>query len=191
MTKPTHDRRVTGDDQVSAVYTWLVEPGREADFREWAHGIQRVASTFHGQQGVTWLQPEGEGRRFHAVVRFADTESLERWMGSAERAEWHDRLDGIARPAHPHLTTTGMESWFTVPDGVARPPARWKMALTTLLAVYPFALLHTWQAAPRLGDVPLLLRAAVLPLFLAPTLTYLVMPQLSRLLRGWLYPDRP
>ncbi|MFD9903570.1 antibiotic biosynthesis monooxygenase [Streptomyces sp. NPDC059063] len=178
-----------GEQQVSAVYTWLVEPGREADFQEWAHGIQRVAGTFPGQQGVTWLRPEGAGHRFHAVVRFRDTESLERWMRSPERAEWHDRLPGIARPAHPHLTTTGMETWFTVPGGVARPPERWKMAVMTLLAVYPFAFLHTWLAAPHLTSWPLPLRAAVLPLFLSPTLTYVVMPRLSRLLKRWLYRD--
>ncbi|WP_370422697.1 antibiotic biosynthesis monooxygenase [Streptomyces sp. QH1-20] len=191
MTEPARGSHSSGDDQVSVVYTWQVEPGRQDDFQEWAHGIQRVARTFPGELGVTWLRPEGDGNRFHTVVRFQDTESLERWMESPERAQWHARLTGIARPVHPHLTTTGMESWFTVPGGVARPPARWKMACMTLLAVYPFVLLYTWLVAPNLVSWPVPLRAAVLPLALSPTLTYLVMPRLSELFRRWLYPDTP
>ncbi|UGY90991.1 antibiotic biosynthesis monooxygenase [Streptomyces gobiensis] len=181
--------RTADDDQVSAVFTWNVEPGKDAEFERWAHGIHRAAAAFPGQQGVTWLRPDNGSRRYHAVVRFRDTESLERWMESPERADWLHRLQGIATAAHPHLTTTGMESWFTVPGGVAHPPARWKMVLVTVLGVYPFVLAYTGLVTPLLPGWPLALKAALLPLFLSPMLTYVVMPWLSRAFRRWLYPN--
>ncbi len=45
-----------------------------------------------------------------------------------------------------------------------------------------------WQVASHLEDVPLLLRAAILPLVLLSLMTYLVMPLVTRLLKRWLYP---
>jgi uncharacterized protein len=44
-----------------------------------------------------------------------------------------------------------------------------------------------WPLAPALEDVPLLLRAAILPLVLLSLMTYAVMPLVTRLLHGWLY----
>ena len=41
--------------------------------------------------------------------------------------------------------------------------------------------------APHVAQWPLLARGAIFPLVLAPLLTYVVMPWLSRLLRRWLY----
>ncbi|GHE58301.1 hypothetical protein [Streptomyces capitiformicae] len=62
------------------------------------------------------------------------------------------------------------------------------MALTTFLGAYPCTLLIQWLVTPHTGTWPLPLKAAAFPLVLLPTLTYLVMPRLSRLLRRWLYP---
>lgn len=170
------------------VFSWEVAPGKHAEFERWAHGIEAVAAAFPGQQGVTWLKPEGDSTRYHAVVRFADTASLQQWMESPERAEWQDRVQDLARDVGPQTATTGLEAWFDVPRLVARPPARWKMSLTTILGVYPFALLYDAVFAEYFREWPLSASTMVFPLFLAPLLTYAVMPGLSRVLRRWLYP---
>ncbi|MFD0555211.1 hypothetical protein ACFQ0X_43085 [Streptomyces rectiviolaceus] len=55
----------TGEDQVSAVCTWLMEPGREADFEERAHGIQRAAVAFRDhpeEPHVLLIHPVVRGR---------------------------------------------------------------------------------------------------------------------------------
>ncbi len=179
------------DEAVTVVFTWEVAPGREADFEEWAHGLERAAGAFAGQRGVTWLRPQNGDRHYQAVVRFADTASLERWMASPERALWQKRVKGLGRSTKPQLTTTGLETWFNVPRLVAEPPARWKMSLVTILGVYPFALLFDGVFAEYFHSWPLAARTAVFPVFLAPLLTYAVMPGLSRVLRGWLYPESP
>ncbi|OEU87325.1 antibiotic biosynthesis monooxygenase [Streptomyces abyssalis] len=176
-------------ESVTVVFTWEVTPGKEAEFERWAHGIETAAAASPGQRSVTWLRPEGESRRYHAVVRFADTASLQRWMDSPERAAWEERVKGLGRSVRPQQATTGLETWFDVPRLVAKPPARWKMSLTTILGVYPFALLYDAVFAEYFVEWPLPARTAVFPLFLAPLLTYAVMPWLSRVLRRWLYPE--
>ncbi|MET9671182.1 antibiotic biosynthesis monooxygenase [Streptomyces sp. NPDC006475] len=183
--------REAAREAVTVVYTWEVVPGREEQFEEWAHEIEAEAASFTGHRGVTWLRPEGDSHRYHAVVRFADTESLDRWMTSPQRASWQDRVKPFGRSAHPKLTTTGLETWFNVPNGPARPPARWKMSLVTIVAVYPFALLYDGVFAEYFHAWPLLARTLVFPVILAPLLTYAVMPFMSRALRRWLYPDYP
>jgi len=177
-----------GREAVTVVFTWDVAEGREAEFEQWAHGIETTAAASPGQRGVTWLRPEDGSRRYHAVVGFADAASLRQWMASPGRAEWQERVQGLARSVEPQVATTGLETWFDVPHLGVRPPARWKMSLTTILGVYPFALLYDGLFAEYFRGWPLPARTAVFPLFLAPLLTYAVMPGLSRLLRKWLYP---
>jgi antibiotic biosynthesis monooxygenase (ABM) superfamily enzyme len=63
------------------------------------------------------------------------------------------------------------------------------MVLTTFLAAYPLVLLVQWLLVPHTTGWPLPLRAVVFPAVLLPTLTYVLMPRLSRLLRLWLYPS--
>ncbi|MFF3872854.1 hypothetical protein [Streptomyces sp. NPDC001978] len=57
------------------------------------------------------------------------------------------------------------------------------MSLVTILAVYPFALLYDGLIAEHFHSWPLHWRTANFPIFLAPLLTYAVMPWLSRVLR--------
>ncbi|UIR22175.1 antibiotic biosynthesis monooxygenase [Streptomyces spinosirectus] len=181
----TTQRRGVGP--VTSVLTWQVRPGREDEFEDWTHGVTRCATRFPGNEGVSWLRPE-EGHRFHAVIRFRDARRLADWLESDERASWHARLAGIATEVDSERqSTTGMETWFSLPGTTTRSPPRWKMVLTTFLGAYPCTLLIQWLVAPRTALWPLPLRAAVFPVVLLPVLTYLIMPRLSRLLRLWLY----
>ncbi|MEV5174462.1 antibiotic biosynthesis monooxygenase [Streptomyces flaveolus] len=175
-------------EAVTVVFTWEVKPGRVAEFERWAHGIEAAAAAFTGHLGVTWLRPEEGGRRYYAVVRFADTAALDRWLASPARAAWEERVRPFGHSVRPKLTTTGLETWFNVPEAPARPPSRWKMSVVTILAVYPFALLYDGLVAEYFHGWPLPLRTLVFPVVLAPLLTYAVMPWLSRALRRWLYP---
>ncbi|GGO90183.1 antibiotic biosynthesis monooxygenase [Wenjunlia tyrosinilytica] len=175
------------DEPVTAVFSWQVLPGKENDFRHWAHGITRRAVRYPGHQGVTWLRPESESRDHYAVLRFADPQRLSDWMASPERAEWQDRLEGIAVETSRYQDTTGMETWFHLPGSPAPSPPRWKMVVVTFCAVYPLSMLLGWLVTPEVAPWPLPARAAVFPAVVAPLLTYIVMPWLSRLLRRWLY----
>jgi antibiotic biosynthesis monooxygenase (ABM) superfamily enzyme len=172
----------------TAVVTWDVADTCEDEFEKWAHGINDAAARRPGHQGATWLRSEGTANRYYTVVNFTDQEHLRAWMDSAERGEWMHRLDGIAKQHRHHAT--GLETWFSLPGEEDDAPPRWKMALVTLLAVYPLSLLFQVLAAPVAQKWPLPLRAATFPLIMVPLLTYAVMPGVSRTFRAFLYPDR-
>lgn len=170
----------------TVVFTWDVTPGREAEFEAWAHQINEAATEFPGHRGATWLRAEGSRHRYYTVLGFADEDRMTTWMESDERDEWLKRLDGIASEHRHH--TTGLETWFSLPGDAVPPPSRLKMVAVTLVAVYPLSLLFQGLIAPWTQGWPLLLRAAMFPIVVVPTLTYALMPGLSRLMRAWLYP---
>ncbi|MFD1937522.1 antibiotic biosynthesis monooxygenase [Nonomuraea mangrovi] len=177
------------EEPVTLLFTWDVAPGRREAFERWLYDVNAAAMKFSGHLGVTWLRPGEKEGRYFAILRFTDVTSLKRWLNSDERATWVDRLDGIATEAEPRVSTTGMESWFSLPHCTVAPPSRWKTALTSFVAVYPCVLLFQWLLAGRIASLPLPLplRAMTLPAMLSPLLTYALMPLLSRVLRRWLY----
>jgi antibiotic biosynthesis monooxygenase (ABM) superfamily enzyme len=171
------------------VVTRDVVPGRERDFDEWVHLIVSEAVRFGGQ-GASVITPDASMRTHRVVVcRFANEDSLKAW----EESEEHNRLMQEAEEfSTPRLQrATGLETWFTLPgEGAMVPPPRWKMALVTLIGIYPPVVVLLALVVPRVEAWPLLARAAVIPLVLVPLLTYIIMPLLSRLLRDWLYPHK-
>jgi hypothetical protein len=176
----------TEAEPVTIVITWDVKPGREPDFEQWAEGLHEVATRYSGHRGATWLRAEGSRHRYYTVVNFADRESLGRWLRSADRAEWIDRVRGIADERKQD--TTGLETWFTLPGESVPAPSKAKMIVVTFCAVYPLSLLLQAFVTPLTTSWPLPLKALMFPAVVIPLLTLVVMPALSRALRRWLYP---
>lgn len=174
-------------EPATAVFTWDVRQGREREFERWAHGINEAASRYPGHQGATWLRAEGSRHRYYTVVNFSDQRRLDRWLSSDERTEWTSKLDGVAAAEHG-ASTTGLETWFSLPGEAVPPPSRLKMVIVTFCAVYPLSILFQLLIVPPTQALPLPLRAAIFPLIMVPLLTVAIMPGLSRLLRRWLYP---
>jgi uncharacterized protein len=71
--------------------------------------------------------------------------------------------------------------------GPAGPP-RYKLALLTWVAAYPVITVILGLLGPELATWPLGLRTLVVSVLMVATLTWLVMPGLTRLLRPWLRP---
>ena len=70
----------------------------------------------------------------------------------------------------------------------APPPPRYKLALVTWIGVYPIITLLLALLGPTTAAWPLPLRTLLLTALMVPTLTWLVIPTLTRLFRGWLAP---
>jgi antibiotic biosynthesis monooxygenase (ABM) superfamily enzyme len=68
-------------------------------------------------------------------------------------------------------------------------PPRHKLALLTWLGAYPVITLILALLGPALVAWPLALRTLVLSVLMVVTLTWLVMPALTRALRSWLSPS--
>lgn len=173
---------------VTLVVAREVKPGAEAAFEAWAHGILAAAAAFPGHLGASVLRQGASRREYVLVVRYATFEDLRRWQESDVcRRHVEACAPLIAGPAHLQ-TSTGLEAWFELPDRPGTPPPpKWKMALTTFLGIYPLIVGLSYLLGPRLADLPIPLRTLAMSGLLVPLMTWVVMPRLTQLLRGWLY----
>ena len=181
------DRRTQNPpgSSVSEVITRDIVPGRERDFEEWAHRIVSAAARYGATDTIITPEAATPTRRVF-VQHFPNEEASRAWAESEER-------NRLVQEAGEFSTlnlqrATGLETWLSCPAGGIVPPPRWKMLVVTLMGSYPLGVLCSAFVLPSLEGWPLLVRAAVLPIVLLSLMTYVIMPRLSRLLGGWLYP---
>jgi uncharacterized protein len=175
---------------VTTTVTRRVKPGHEPFYEQFLEGIIGAASQFAGHLGVEVFRPEhASGGEYRIVYRFDTAEHLRAWLDSHERAVWLER-------AEPHVIgpmrtqfLTGLETWFTLPGGQATPPPPpYKMALVTWITIFPLITLVVVVLGPVLKYLDLVPSLAITTAVIVPIMTWLVMPRVTRLLRGWLYP---
>src|SRR5829696_3100214 len=184
------DRRTQNPSgsSVIEVITRDIVPGRERDFEEWAHLIVSAAARYGATDTIITPDAATPTRRVF-VQHFPNEEALRAWEESEERIRLVQEAGDFSTPNVQRAT--GLETWFVLPgERAIVPPPRWKMLLVTLIGAYPLVVLLSAFVLPSLEGWPLLVRAAVVPVVLLSLMTYLVMPQLTRLLSGWLYPNQ-
>lgn len=83
----------------------------------------------------------------------------------------------------------GMEAWFALSARrVVSPPPKWKMAIVSMMALYPLILLIQPALAPLSRGAPRWLATLMTMFVITPLMTWLALPLIIRLLRPWLYP---
>jgi antibiotic biosynthesis monooxygenase (ABM) superfamily enzyme len=175
---------------VTTTVTRRVRPGHETAYEEFLEGIIAAASRFSGYLGVEVFRPPAGGDEYRTVYRFDSSENLRRWLDSDERASWLERAEPHAVGPMRTQFLTGLESWFTLATqpGIPPPPPR-KMALLTWITIFPLLTVIVTVLAPLLDGVALVPRLAITTAVMVPLMTWVVMPRVTRLLRGWLYPS--
>jgi antibiotic biosynthesis monooxygenase (ABM) superfamily enzyme len=167
-----------------------VKPGHEAFYEQFLEGIIAAATRFPGHLDVEVFRPESASAgEYRVVYRFDTGEHLRAWLDSGEHAAWLER-------AEPHVIgpmrtqfLTGLESWFTVPDRPGTPPPPpYKMALLTWVTIFPLITLVVVVLGPLIAGLALVPRMAITTAVTVPIMTWVAMPRVTRLLRGWLYP---
>jgi uncharacterized protein len=175
---------------VTTSVTRRVRPGHEAFYEQFLEGIIAAAGGFPGHLGVEVFRPQSAATgEYRTVYRFDTTEHLRVWLDSDEHAAWLER-------AEPHVIgpvstsfVTGLETWFTLPGQPwAAPPPPYKMALLTWITIFPLITAIVAITGPLLEKLPLPVRLGITTAIAVPLMTWVVMPRVTRLLRGWLYP---
>jgi uncharacterized protein len=181
----------TGDLPITTTVTRRVRPGHEAAYEEFLEGIIAAASRYPGHLGVEVFKPQdASAGDYRTVYRFDTAEHLHAWLDSEEHAAWLER-------AEPHVIgpmrtrfVTGLESWFTLPGRPGTPPPPpYKMALLTWITIFPLITAIVLATGPLLEGVPVVPKLGITTALAVPLMTWVVMPRVTRLLRGWLYPD--
>jgi uncharacterized protein len=180
------------DGPVTTTVTRRVKPGHGPLYEQFLDGIIAAASRFPGHLGAEVFRPQSAAAGpYRIVYRFDTAAHLRAWLDSAEHAAWLQRAEPHVAGPMRRQVLTGLEAWFTLPTqpGVP-PPPRSKMALVTWATIFPLITLVVVVTAPLLAGLPLVARLAVTTGVTVPLMTWVVMPRVTRLLRGWLYPDR-
>ncbi len=173
-------------EPVTVIFNWMVTPGKEQEFQSWMHKVHEAALEWPGHLGVTTLRPPQGSEDYRTILRFDCAEHLESWLHSEERRALMKSLGNLAKQ-HTEKAS-GLETWFNLPGKLVVPPPRWKMAVTTIIAIYPIALFFAVLVTPHVTSWPVYVRSALVPIFGPIILTYLFMPTLTqRILRRWLY----
>ncbi len=168
-----------------------IVPGREADYEDWLRGITEQALQFPGHMGVNVIRPTRGSREYVTIFRFDSYEHSRRWEDSDVRRRWLERLHGIIEGPGAVRKGTGLEFWFSLPELPATHPSPHKMALVLLVVVYLLVMLINAGLSPVAMDWPLAVRVFVTVLLQVLLMTYVVMPRVTHLLRGWLYNSTP
>jgi hypothetical protein len=176
---------------VTVIVNRRVKPGTEARFEEWLHGVIAEAMRFPGHLGVNVIRPSSAATGDYVLIfRFDTYEHLQAWEESPIRAEWVKRAEEFTVGAARIQRVTGLEFWFNAP-GQGGPPPRHKMALVTVLGIYPLLIVVVPTLRSLLQGLPEPVAALLSAIIMVSLMTYAVMPVLTRLLRPWLFPKPP
>ena len=137
---------------------------------------------------TTIIAPGGNTSSVRYIVyRFSDKASMDAWESSGEALKLIGEADNCS--TRHYASAAGLEAWFSVPDfkAVVAPPRR-KMAIVIFIAPYIISSLSRSILNPFLAPWPVLANTVIYSGILVVSLTYLMMPSLSKLLRRWLYP---
>lgn len=167
-----------------------VKPGCEAEFEAAIRRFFADALDESGTTGAALLRPiPGDPSREYGVLRSFDSEAAkERFYASDRYRAWNEAVAPLVEGEPIRHELHGMEAFFSG-TGPGRAPPRWKMALLTWtgvnVAVFAFS-----RAVPALlgtalpgWSIFLLVNALVVA-----SLTWVLMPLLTRLTAGWLRP---
>lgn len=169
----------------------VVKPGCEETFERALHDFVQASLHLPGQLGVHILRPPpGSGSHEYGLLRrFESAEARDEFYRLPLFEEWKQKVAGLVEGEPRYERLSGLETWFTLPGQRAIvPPPRWKMALVTLLAVYPLSLVLGISVGSWIRDWPRLLNGLMFNALIVTGLTWFLMPLLTRLFKAWLYP---
>ncbi|MFM7603542.1 MAG: hypothetical protein ACKO7R_20470 [Pseudanabaena sp.] len=179
------------DPSVTVVISRRVKPECKAEFELFLSGITDACEKFHGYLGSNIFPPvNSEDPEYRIIFKFDRLSNLRNWEASPERKYWFDIAESLTISPPQIQVLTGLETWFTLSGNPSiTPPPRYKMTVVTWLAVFPLITFISLILKQQLAILPLVFRVAIITAIAVPTMSYLVMPQMTKLFSGWLYPS--
>ena len=174
---------------VTVLVTRRIKPGQEATFEKLMGDMLRAAQQFDGHLGAQIVrpgdQPGSEPGLYHVVFAFDTQQHLQAWQESPARSLGLAALEPLVE-GPTQTQVIGMANWFMT-SSKQTPPPRWKVAIVTWLGIFPTVLLLFTLLGETLATLPLVPRVATLTGMVVLIMTWVVAPQLTRLLKPWLH----
>jgi len=179
---------------VAFVSTRWVQTDHEPQYLQWSEKIGAQLSITPGFVSYEQL-PAVEGKQdfWTQIVKFDSKEASEDWAHSSQLAELLVEIEPFTRDSEFSSVRIGQQDWLnfglsTKPGPGA--PTKWKQLITGIMALYPTVII-AHEILAQLVTVPFAL-STLLTNAIAMSLVMLIwLPQLSKLLGGWLLPIKP
>lgn len=172
---------------IHVAITRTVRPGHEQEFERRLAEMFREAERDPGVEGAYLLRPVDAGSRQYGIVRtFTDQAARERFYASELYRRWNEMLAPIVEGPPRIRDIHGLEGFFVSPSAGA-PPA-WKMAVVTWIGVNPAVYVSSRLVPGLFGELPPLATLLLVNACVVASLTWVLMPLLTRALGRWLRP---
>jgi uncharacterized protein len=169
--------------------TRRVRPGCEAEFQSALREFFQTSFAHGGVLGASMLTPPpGSDSREYGILRtFASETERDAFYESPMFKAWEERARTLTEGEPVYRQLHGLEAWFRSPHN---PPPRWKMAAATFLGVFPLAMILNLTLGAVIQSWNFVLRNAVFNACVVVSLTWVVMPLVTRVLYPWLSKER-
>lgn len=166
--------------------TRRVKEGKEQEFQDSLRrflGESFIHGGVHGAGMITSL-PGGNPREIGILRTFKDEEERDAFYASQFFQEWEKYASSVTEGEAHYQNLTGLEAFFR---GSGSPPPRWKMAIVTLMGVYPTSLFLTYAVTPLIHTLPIPLKALIIAASMVGLLTWVIMPNVVKWMKPWLH----
>jgi antibiotic biosynthesis monooxygenase (ABM) superfamily enzyme len=166
--------------------TRTVRAGCEAEFQAALREFFQSSFAHGGVLGASLLTPlPGSDSREYGILRtFASETERAAFYASPTFKAWEERARTLTEGEPEYRELHGLEAWFRSSNN---PPPRWKMAVATLLGVYPTSLFLSLALGEFVHTWPLVVRSFAIAASMVALLTWVVMPNVTKLLHKWLH----
>jgi len=179
------------ESPVTIVRIHHVKEGCEQQFEAELKALEEPFSKIPGNLGFLIFRP-GNARDgvYRIVYKFASQQPLDAWHNSPEYHAWQEKERTLTIAPPGTRTLSGLETWFTLPgQNVLKPPTKARQAVVTWCAALPVSIVISLLTGPFLDGEPFLVQKVVFVTLLVVLLTWVVMPWMSRVAKGFLYPE--
>jgi len=177
------------NDRLTVVVARRIRAGKEDEYERTMRDFVSWSLSQPGHEGLHVLRPGPGERDYTVVARFRDEASRRAFTAAPEYARWMQRLGELTEGDARIQELTGLEGFVSLPGRALRRPPAWKLAVATFLGVFPTALVLGRVLAPHLELLPLLVSSVLFNAAMVALLTWVVMPLVTRVLNGWLFPQ--
>jgi antibiotic biosynthesis monooxygenase (ABM) superfamily enzyme len=179
------------EEPLTAIVHRRVKAGGEAKFEELMREFVVFVMQQPGHLGINVVRPAQGSRDYTVLDHFATSEDRVRFRSLPEYKLWMERLREVSEEDPEIEETRGLAFWFGDPNHPPRRPPKFKMALITLLGVYPLSMLFPKLVGPFTSAWPPWLKSLLIAALIVVGLTWAVMPALNKLFKKWLFKGVP